>query len=87
MPDVSQTSLSDIDQTSPNIAPAPHEDYPLLPTPHRGPSELPHSLLIRTFRRRWRLMLVVFSILVIVGPLLSIIFVILGYKIWVKISV
>ncbi|MCK4849910.1 MAG: hypothetical protein KAT11_01095, partial [Phycisphaerae bacterium] len=75
MPDVSQTPLSDIDRISPNIAPAPPEDYPLLPTPHLGPRELPHSLLVRTFRRRWRLMLVIFSLLLIVGLSLSVIFV------------
>ena len=46
----------DIDQTFASIPPDSQEDYPLLPTPHLVPRELPHSLLVRTFRRRWRLM-------------------------------
>ena len=75
MPDVSQTTLSEIEQNRPDIAPTPPEDYPLLPSPHLGPRELPHSLLVRTFRRRWRLMLVIFSLLLIVGLSLSVIFV------------
>ncbi len=75
MPDLSQTPLSEIEQSRPDIAPTPPEDYPLLPSPHLAPRELPHSLLIRTFRRRWRLMLVIFSLLLIVGLSLSVIFV------------
>ena len=62
MPDVSKSPLPDIDQTFANITPASPDDYPLLPAPHLVPRELPHSLLVRTFRRRWRLMLIIFVI-------------------------
>lgn len=75
MPDVSQTPLAQIEQIHPDIDSAPLEDFSLLPSPQLGPRELPHSLLVRAFRRRWRLMLVIFSCLGIVGLSLSIIFV------------
>ncbi len=75
MPDLSQASLSDIEQSRPDVAPPPPGHYPLLPRPHPGPRELPHSLLVRAFRRRWKLMLLIFSLSLTVGLSLSIIFV------------
>ena len=75
MPDVPQSQLPDIEQTFANIAPASPDDYPLMPAPHLVPRELPHSLLVRTFRRRWRLMLIIFVILLAVGLSLSFIYV------------
>ena len=75
MPDPYQTPLSDIEQNHPDISSTPPEEFSLVLSPHLGPRELPHSLLVRAFRRRWRIMLLIFSILLAVGLALSITFV------------
>ncbi|NIA06260.1 MAG: polysaccharide biosynthesis tyrosine autokinase [Actinobacteria bacterium] len=70
-----QSQLSDTNQTSSTIVSAPHTEYPLLPVPHPGSRELPESLLVRTFRRRWRFMLIAFVGLLTAGLSLSIMYV------------
>lgn len=47
-------------------APSPVE-YPLFHTPRSAPGQLPDSLLARTFRRRWRLMVIVFVVALVCG--------------------
>ena len=70
-----QTQTSHTDQVSRTIVASPHVDYPLLAPAHLGARQIPESLAIRTFRKRWRIMLVIFSVLLAVGVSLSIIYV------------
>ena len=75
MPEEYQSQFSDMDQASGTIVSAPHSEYPLLPVTHLGPRKLPESLLVRTFRRRWRFMLFFFIGLLAAGLSLSIAYV------------
>ena len=75
MADNTQTQVPHTDQSPGPIVVHPSIEYPLLAPPHLGPRRLPDSLFVRTFRRRWRLMLVVFTLLLAVGFALSIIFI------------
>lgn len=75
MPQEYQSQSPNVDQVSGTIVTAPHIEYPLLPASHLAPRKLPESLLVRTFRRRWRFMLFFFIGLLAVGLSLSIIYV------------
>ena len=83
-----QAQISEMDQAEGTMVSAPHVEYPLSHLPHHGPRELPESLLVRTFRRRWKLMLVLLAGLGAAGLTLSIMYARPKYqavaKIWFK---
>ena len=67
MTDNQYANLSQVEHLPEVVTPSAQGEYPLLHVPRTGPSHLLDSLLIRTFRRRGRLLLIIFAVLLACG--------------------